>query len=98
MVKPKTALRGEVWLTELDPIVSPDAMNRFLQTIVGMPLTSGGSLARFRVPVRFKGKAGLLLGDQLRTLDRSRLIKRLGVMDVAATLAALALLREMFEE
>ena len=110
MVKRRTVLRGEVWLAGLDPavgreirktrpclIVSPDSLNRFLATITAMPLTSGSSSARFRVPVEFKGTTGLLLCDQLRTLDRTRLIKRLGIVDDLALERALAVLRDMFE-
>jgi mRNA interferase MazF len=111
MVKAKVALRGEIWLIELDPtigseirktrpclIVSPDGMNRFLNTVIGLPLTTAGSAARFRLQVRFKNKAGLVLGDQVRTLDRKRLVKRLGLIDAASMTAVLAVLREMFEE
>ena len=106
----KAVRRGEVWLVGLDPtvgreirktrpclIVSPDSMNRFLSTVTALPLTSGGQPAGFRVPVEFDKTNGLLLADQLRTLDRSRLIKRLGTLDEAAVAAALAVLRDMFE-
>ena len=61
-------------------------------------MTTGSRAARFRVPVCFKGRDGLLLGDQLRTLDRRRLTKRVGTVDEATLLAALATLRDMFEE
>jgi mRNA interferase MazF len=105
-----TALRGEVWLVELDPvvgseirktrpclIVSPDSMNTHLRTVTAMPLTSGSHPAPFRIPVRFEGRDGLLLADQMRTIDRRRLRKRLGVLDGATLNATLAVLREMFE-
>jgi mRNA interferase MazF len=111
VVKAKTALRGEIWLSELDPtvgseirktrpclIVSPDGMNRFLRAVTALPLTTAGSPARFRLPIRFKSKTGLVLGDQVRTLDRLRLVKRLGVIDAASMTAVLSMLREMFEE
>lgn len=110
-MKPKIVLRGEIWISELDPvvgseiqktrpclIVSPDGMNRYLQTVTGMPMTTGSRTARFRVPVCFKGRDGFLLGDQLRTLDRRRLTKRVGTVDEVTLLAALATLRDMFEE
>ena len=111
MVTRRTVLRGEVWLANLDPtvgreirktrpflIVSPDSMNRFLATVTAMPLTSGSSPARFRVPVEFKRTNGLLLCDQLRTLDRSRLVKRLGAVDDPVLEGALAVLRDMFQQ
>lgn len=110
MVTRRTILRGEVWLASLDPtvgseirktrpclIVSPDSMNRFLATVTAVPLTSGSSPAHFRVPVEFKRTSGLLLCDQLRTLDRSRLVKRLRLVDDAVLERALAVLRELFE-
>ncbi len=104
-------LRGEVWLADLDPttgseirktrpclIVSPDSMNQHLRTITAMPLTSGSHPAPFRIAVRFLDKDGLLLADQVRTLDRRRLVKRLGKVSMPTLAAALAVLREMFHE
>jgi mRNA interferase MazF len=104
-------LRGEVWLADLDPttgreirktrpclIVSPDSMNQHLRTITAMPLTSGSHPAPFRIAVRFQDKDGLLLADQVRTLDRRRLVKRLGKVSMPTLAAALAVLREMFHE
>jgi mRNA interferase MazF len=110
MVKVAPVRRGEVWITELDPtvgreiqktrpclVVSPDSMNRFLDTVTVMPLTSGSRAAPFRVPVRFRGKDGLLLAEQLRTVDRLRLVSKLGVLTAEDLSSALAVLREMFE-
>lgn len=104
-------LRGEVWLADLDPttgseirktrpclIVSPDSMNQHLRTITAMPLTSGSHPAPFRIAVRFQDKDGFLLADQVRTLDRRRLVKRLGKVSRPTLAAALAVLREMFHE
>jgi mRNA interferase MazF len=109
MVTRKAVRRGEVWLIGLDPtvgreirktrpclIVSPDAMNRFLSTVTALPLTSGSQPAGFRVPVVFDGTEGLLLADQLRTVDRGRLIKRLGMLDEGTVEMALVVLRDMF--
>ena len=104
-------LRGEVWLADLDPttgseirktrpclIVSPDSMNQHLRTITAMPLTSGSHPAPFRIAVRFQDKDGFLLADQVRTLDRRRLVKRLGKVSRPTLAAALAVLCEMFHE
>lgn len=103
--------RGEIWLTRLDPtegheiqktrpclVVSPDPMNRFLGTVIVMPMTSGSKLTRFRVETQFQGKPGLLLGDQIRSVAKSRLLKRLGDARSETLSDALAILREMFEE
>jgi mRNA interferase MazF len=104
-----TAIRGEIWLANLDPtlgsdiqktrpclIISPDSMNRHLRTITAMPLTSGSHPAPFRIAVRFQRKDGLLLADQMRTLDRRRLVKRLGKINTATLEKALSVFREMF--
>lgn len=111
MVRLPLALRGEIWITELDPtvgreiqktrpclVVSPDSMNRHLDTVTIMPLTSGSRPAPFRVPTRIDGKEGLLLPEQLRTVDRHRLRSKLGRIDDATLASALAVLREMFED
>jgi mRNA interferase MazF len=111
MVRLPVALRGEVWLTELDPtvgreiqktrpclIVSPDSMNRHLDTVTVMPMTSGSRPAPFRIATTFGKRQGLLLAEQLRTTDRHRLIRRVGTIDAQVLAAALATLREMFEE
>jgi mRNA interferase MazF len=101
--------RGEVWLCTLDPsvgaeirktrpglIVSPDDLNNRLQTVLVAPLTSGGRPARFRVAVTFRGVPGLILPDQMRALDRSRLIRRLGQVDEATLAQTLTTLRQVF--
>ncbi len=103
--------RGEVWLAALDPtlgseiqktrpclIVSPDEMNAHLRTMTVVPLTSGSRPAPFRIAVTFQGKSGLLLPDQMRTLDRARLVKRLGRIDAATLRQTLSVLREMFAD
>ena len=84
---------GEIWLAQLDPtigseiqktrpcvVVSPDDMNAHLRTIIVAPMTTGSRAAGFRVPVTFQGKQGLILLDQIRALDRIRLVRRLGAL------------------
>ena len=73
-------------------------MNRFLGTVIAVPLTSAGRPAGFRMPVVFKTTNGLLLCDQLRTLDKARLLKRLGSVTPETLQNTLAVLRELFEE
>ncbi len=102
---------GEIWLAALDPtvgreiqktrpclIISPDEMNANLRTAIVAPLTTGSHPAPFRVPLRFKGKDGLILLDQIRTLDRARLVKRMGKVDAATLRAVLNVSGEMFGE
>ena len=103
--------RGEVWLVALDPtvgseiektrpclVVSPDELNGILRRIIVAPLTSGSHPAPFRITSTFRGKAGLILLDQIRTIDRERLVRRLGKIDVATINATLAVLGGMFSE
>jgi mRNA interferase MazF len=110
-VTDKAVLRGDVWLSRFDPtigseirktrpclIVSPNVMNRHLRTVTVMPLTSGSREEPFRLATKFGDKSGFFLGDQLRTLSKLRLIKRVGQVDAETLSAALTILRNMFTE
>src|SRR5436190_5204244 len=101
--------RGEIWLMRLDPtegreirkmrpclIVSPPDIHDHLPLVITAPLTTGSQLAPFRIPTRFAGKQGLILLEQIRVLDRRRLVRRLGAVRRATLLAVLATLQEMF--
>jgi mRNA interferase MazF len=66
--------------------------------LIVAPLTTGSRPAHFRVPVVFEGKAGLVLLDQIRAIDRAGLIKKLGSIEDEALSAALSTLQEMFSE
>lgn len=103
--------RGEVWLAALDPtvgseiqktrpclIVSPDELNAHLRTAIVAPMTTGSRPAPFRISVKFKGKAGLILPDQMRTVDKSRLVKRLGKIDAATLSMVITVLGKMFQD
>ena len=103
--------RGEVWLVALDPtqgseiqktrpcvIVSPAEMNDNLRTVVVAPMTTGARPAPFRIAFRFQGKDGLVLLDQIRTLDKTRLLRRLGAMNGSTLTTTLSILREVFDE
>ena len=100
---------GEIWLAQLDPtlgseiqktrpcvVVSPDEMNTHLRTVIVAPMTTGSRPARFRIPLAFKGKQGLILLDQIRTLDGVRLVKRLGALRPQTLAATLTTLQDMF--
>jgi mRNA interferase MazF len=106
----RTPNRGEVLLVELDRargreirkarpclVVSPDELNQHLQTVIVAPMTTGGHAYPFRPTCRFGGKDGRVALDQLRTVDRARLRKRLGVLSPATQASVLAVLSEMFE-
>jgi len=73
-------------------------MHDFLRTVTVAPMTSGSRPAPYRIPLRFRRKDGLILLDQLRTLDRQRLVRRLGTVNTNTLRRILAALREMFEE
>lgn len=102
--------RGEVYLIELDPtrgseirktwpcvIVSPDELNHHLSTVIVAPMTTGGHTYPFRPSCRFGGKDGRIVLDQLRTVDRERLRKRLGLLTATTLKTVFGRLNEMFE-
>jgi len=104
-------VRGQIWLAALDPavgseiqktrpcvVVSPPEMHDHLRTVIAAPMTTGSRPAPYRVSVSFRRKEGLILLDQLRALDKQRLIRRLGTVDNGTLALTLAVLREMFEE
>ena len=103
------AARGEVYLISLDPthgreinkkrlclVVSPDEMNQALATVIIAPMTTKGRALPTRVAVTFQKKHGLIVFDQLRTVDRVRLVKRLGRVTGTTLANVLRVLGEMF--
>lgn len=111
MVKPGLVKRGDIWLVNLDPtvgseirktrpcvVISPAEMHNHLRTVMIAPMTTGSHPAPFRMPVRHAGKSGLILLDQIRTIDKARLVKRAGMVSPPTLRSTLATLREVFEE
>ena len=101
--------QDDVWLVTLDPalgsetkktrpcvIVSPDDMNQILHTVIVAPMTTVVRSYPTRVALRFQGKAGQIALDQLRALDRQRLVRKLGTVSSGTAHAASATLVEMF--
>lgn len=101
--------RGDVHLVRLDPtlgseiqktrpcvIVSPDELNAHLRTVIVAPLTTGGRAFPWRIRCRFQQRSGYVVLDQLRTVDRERLLKRLGAVSDQTLTDALGALQEMF--
>lgn len=101
--------RFEVYMVSLDPavgreirktrpclVVSPDELNEHLATFIVAPLTTGSHPYPFRVPCRFAGKLGHVVLDQLRTIDRERLVRKAGRVSPAILERTLAILQEMF--
>jgi len=77
-------------------VVSPNELNRHLRAFIVAPLTSSGRAYPFRIPCRFGRRNGHVVLDQIRTVDRDRLVRRLGRLSPATTARALAALQEMF--
>ena len=77
-------------------MVSPDELNSHLRTFIVAPLTTGGHPYPFRVPCKFEGKEGHVVPDQLRAVDRERLLKRLGSLSETTLTELLAVLQAMF--
>jgi len=79
-------------------IVSPDEMNRHLQTVIIAPMTKRGHGSPSRVPIIFERQSGEIVLDQLRTVDKSRLLKKLGQLDPPTAGQVLSVLAEMFSK
>jgi mRNA interferase MazF len=96
--------RGEVHLVGLDRktrpclIVSPDELNRHLRTVIVAPMTTGGQAYPWRVPCRFQSRAGFVALDQIRTIDGTRLAKKLGKLAPATIKEVHRVLQELFAE
>ena len=101
--------RFEVYLINLDPtigseikktrpclVISPDEMNHNIRTVIVVPMTTKGRNYPTRVSCRFKGKSGQIVLDQVRTIDKARLVKKLGRLDKRAAEKVLSVLAEMF--
>jgi len=100
--------RFEIWLINLDPtlgseirktrpcvVISPDEM-RSLNTVIIAPLTSKGFEFPMRLHINFEGKNGLILCDQIRAVDKRRLVKKLGELKASTCKSLCGLLQEMF--
>lgn len=79
-------------------VVSPDEMNRHVQTVIVAPMTTKGRRYPTRVACTFQGKRGQIVLEQIRAIDRIRLVKRLGKLTVAQSADVLAVLGPMFAE
>lgn len=101
--------RFDVFLVGLDPtvgaeiqktkpclIVSPDEMNENIRRVIVAPMTSATKEYPTRVSCRFRKKTGQIVLDQIRTIDKSRLVKRLGTIDSKAQLDVVSVLQRMF--
>jgi mRNA interferase MazF len=101
--------RFDVFLVGLDPavgseiqktrpclVISPDEMNENIRTVIVAPMTSTIKEYPTRVSCRFRKKTGQIVLDQIRTIDKSRLVKKLGTIDSKAQLEVVSVLQQMF--
>lgn len=101
--------RFDVFLIDLEPtigseiqktrpclVISPDEINHHLRTVIIAPMTTKGRDYPSRVPCRFKGKNGQVVLDQIRAVDHSRLVKKLGRLASKTCAEVLAVLQELF--
>lgn len=101
--------RFEVYLVVLDPtigsevrktrpclIISPNEMNQHIAIVIVAPMTTKGREYPSRVSCSFKGKLGQVVLDQIRTVDKSRLVQKLGVIDRKTQSKVLSVIAEMF--
>ena len=101
--------RFEVYLVNLDPtvgseikktrpclIISPDEMNSYIRTVIIAPMTTAGKDYPTRIPCTFQRKKGHIVLDQIRTIDKSRLINMLGTIDAKTQLDVINVLQQLF--
>lgn len=101
--------RFDVYLINLDPtigseikkmrpclVISPDDLNRYANTVIVAPMTTKGTTYPTRIACKFQGKQGQVVLDQLRTVDKTRLVRKLGKIDKQTQVEVLRVLSEMF--
>lgn len=109
VVKRIVVKRFDVYLINLDPtigreikktrpclIVSPNEMNHYIKTVIIAPMASRGTNYPTRISCRFQGKQGQVVLDQIRAIDKTRLVKKLGRLDAQTQTEVLSVLGEMF--
>ena len=101
--------RFDILLVSLDPsqgseikktrpcvVVSPNEMNKYIRTIIIAPMTSKIRNYPTRVPITFENKEGSVVLDQIRTIDKSRIIRNLGTLDTKTATLVLEALNKIF--
>ena len=100
----------EVYLINLDPtigheiqktrpclVLSPDEMNDNIRTVIIAPMTTKSHVYPTRIPVRFDKKSGWIVLDQIRTVDKARLLKKLGRISSREIAAVKDIIKQMYE-
>ncbi len=103
--------KSEVWLVDLDPtmgseikkirpavIISPNQMNHNINTVIIAPMTTKKNNFPTRVEIVFDGKSGQIVLDQIRTIDKTRLIKKIGNINKSTQIQVTSILQQLFSE
>jgi len=101
--------RFDVYLVNLDPtigseihktrpclVISPDEMNRYIRTVIVAPMTTATRPYPTRITCKFRDKEGQIVLDQIRTIDKVRLVKKLGAIDPETQLEVISVLQRLF--
>ncbi len=102
--------RFDIYIVSLDPargseikktrpcvVISPDEMNHNIKTVIIAPMTSSSKKYPIRTPLEFQGRKGQIVLDQIRTVDKDRLVKRIGRLKKNTYQKVVSILQEMFE-
>jgi len=90
------AVGSEIQKTRPCLIISPDEMNRHIRTVIVAPMTTAGKDYPTRISCKFKKKKGQIVLDQIRTTDKTRLIKKLGSINPETQLEVISVLQRLF--
>jgi len=96
LVSPDPTMGGEIRKTRPCLVVSPDEMNRYIATVVVAPMTTKGKDCPAQVSWSFKGKSGQVVFDRIRTVDKARLVQKLGVLSPEVQADVLSVVAELF--
>jgi len=96
LINPDPTVGSEIKKTRPCVIISPDEMNRHIRTVIVAPMTTAGKEYPTRVGCEFMEKKGQIVLDQIRTIDKTRLIKNLGTLDSETQLKIISVLQKLF--
>jgi len=96
LVKLNPTIGSEIQKTRPCLIISPDEMNRHIRTVIIAPMTTASKDYPTRISCKFKKKKGQIVLDQIRTIDKTRLIKKLGSINPETQLEVISVLQRLF--
>ena len=98
LVNLEPAIGHEIKKTRPCVIISPDEMNQYIATVIIAPMTTNSHTYPTRIPITFKGKSGWIVLDQLRTIDKCRILKKIGKLNSRKIIDVKNILNEMLVE